>query len=292
MTTSPKMLKEKSQMPSSELTVLMATHEVNQWLRDAIDSVFASEGVRFNFVLVFDGVPREQIQEFTSDKRITCLVLEKNMGTGGALHAGMNTVKTEFVARIDSDDLVTTDRLAKQLEFLKSHLGVVLVSCQMTIIDEDSKVTGQTQLPHGLDIRTELLESNVVCAGGSVYRRSAYKKAGGFDASLRKFEDYDLWLRMARQGPISILNEHLYLYRVSSNSLSTTFRPWETYLRVVLRQKKKLAAFLNVDSRTVRKATLGWCYWQWRAYFDKKRARAAMNAPEWVRNLARRLARN
>ena len=204
----------------------------------------------------------------------------------------MKAVRTQYVARLDNDDLVTKDRFAKQVEYLKLHPEVALVSCQMVIIDEDSNVTGKMQLPHGLDIRAELLESNVVCAGGSVYQRSAYEEAGGFDASFRKYEDYDLWLRMAFWGPVSILNEHLYLYRVRSNSGSSTFRPWERYLRVVLRRKQELARLLKVDARTRRKATAGWLYWQWRAYFDKRLARAAMNAPDWVRKLGRRLARN
>lgn len=270
----------------------MATHVVHEWLRDAIASVFASEGVRFNFVLVFDGVPLEEIQEFINDERITCLVLEENLGHGGALHEGMKAVRTEYVARLDSDDLITKDRLAKQLDYLKSHQEIVLVSCQMVTIDEDSNVTGKTQLPHGFDIRAELLETNVVCAGGSLYRRSVYEEAGGFDPSFRKYEDYELWLRMAMLGPISILDDHLYLYRVRSNSMSSKFRPWEGYLRVVLRRKRELARLLKVDSRTLRKATSGWYYRQWRAYLDKVRARAAQNAPEWVRRLGRKLARS
>jgi GT2 family glycosyltransferase len=291
MTTLPKRLQHEPESPVDDLTVLMATHSVNEWLREAIASVFASEGVRVNFVLVFDGVPRDEIQEFIDDTRITCVVLEKNLGIGGALHAGMKAVSTEFVARLDNDDLITKDRLARQLAYLKSHPEVVLVSCQMFTMDEDSIVTGQAQLPHGYDVRAELLVSNVVCAGGSLYRRSVYEVAGGFDPSFRKYEDYELWLRMALLGPISVLDEFLFLYRIRTNSLSSTFRPWERYLRVVIRRKKELAKLLNVDSRTVRRATSGWLFWQWRAFTDKKRAQLAANAPEWTKRMLRKVSR-
>lgn len=253
-----------------EVTVLISTNRIDEWLRDALRSLFESFGVRFRVVLVFDGVTDADLSEFTEDPRLTCLALDENVGVGGALYRGMKIVETEFVARLDGDDLVHPTRIATQLAFLKEHPTVVSVSCQMTYVDERGEVTAQSSLPSGIDVRHELLGANIVPGPASMFRRRSYFESGEFNPGMRKMEDYDLWLRMSLLGPIAIIDEPLYFYRRSSTSLSTTIRPWESYVRTVVRNKRRLAKKLDVSRAERHAAVYGWLWLQWRAYLDRK----------------------
>jgi hypothetical protein len=54
-----------------------------------------------------------------------------------------------------------------------------------------------------------------------VARRELYDRYGGFDESLRRSEDYDMWLRFLGGGEIAAcINEPLAYYRIRSDSLT------------------------------------------------------------------------
>ena len=55
------------------------------------------------------------------DERIVFLDLEKNQGVTGALRAGMEKVRGEYIARLDADDDALPERLSKQVQFLDGH---------------------------------------------------------------------------------------------------------------------------------------------------------------------------
>lgn len=56
--------------------------------------------------------------------------LNRNLGVGGALNAGLERVGTPFLARMDADDLCLPERFEAQLAFLKAHPEVGALGCQ------------------------------------------------------------------------------------------------------------------------------------------------------------------
>jgi hypothetical protein len=183
--------------------------------------VRAQAGVRWQMVLVDDAStdgcfdPVRQLE----DQRIRILVNDSNLGVTRSLIRGCAAASTEFIARVDADDLMFPDRLRKQLDFLKAHPDHVLVGTQCLRIDGDGQALAeQTLFPvSDAGLRWQGLVSMPVAGPALCFRRTAYEAAGGFDAAVPITEDFDLLRRLAAQGLIANLDERLTGYRVQGS---------------------------------------------------------------------------
>jgi hypothetical protein len=74
----------------------------------------------------------------------------------------------------------------------------------------------------GTGVWTDALEalavSNRVRAPGIVVRRAAYERVGGYRTDLPHAADWDMWTRLAAQGPIVFVDEVLAVYRRHNSS--------------------------------------------------------------------------
>ncbi|KMR26583.1 hypothetical protein EV30_14900, partial [Staphylococcus aureus] len=78
----------------------------------------------------------------------------------------------------------------------------------------------QRPVPTARDQLRELFKRNFVFIG-CLFPRRAYEEVGGSDESLRKVEDWDLWLRMVGAGtPVTAVKHPTVIYRMSDNSLT------------------------------------------------------------------------
>src|SRR3954454_23114262 len=110
--------------------VLMAVHDGERYLREAIESVLAQTRSDFEFLIVDDGsgdATPEILTEYASgDERIVVQSVPHG-GRSGALNFGCGRARADLVARIDADDLALPKRLELQLEFLEAHPDVALL---------------------------------------------------------------------------------------------------------------------------------------------------------------------
>lgn len=251
----------------------MPTHKIHRWLEYAIKSVSNSVGVNVELVIVLDGLPENSLENVTLPSNTKILSFEQNKGLSSALEAGIQAASSELIARLDSDDVMTQDRLSKQANFLRTHDDVVLVGCQMNEIDENGRIIFWPRLASGLDIREELLRNCIIPASGAMFRKSAYERAGRVDTKLFVMEDYDLWLRLSRLGVVSNLPEQLISYRVHSQQLSHQTRPWGYHTYKVLKDKVLLSLHLKIGFTKFIQAVPLWWIERWYAFLRSKSLR-------------------
>lgn len=133
--------------------------------------------------------------------------------------------ETEFVARMDADDLCEPDRFAIQLREFERHPGLAVLGGQARYIDSDGRETGEvTHFPctfsgvlAGMLVENQLLHPTVM------FRRSAVIAAGNY-AIGKPCEDYDLWLKSTLQGEVRNLPDVLIRYRIHPASVIATAR--------------------------------------------------------------------
>ncbi|MFD4668803.1 glycosyltransferase family 2 protein [Lentzea sp. NPDC058450] len=108
------------------VSVLMPVHNGAAHIAAAVRSVLAQTYRDFELVVVDDGSTDESVAvvERLVDARVRVVRREK-AGIVGALNAGLDEVRGEFVARFDADDLMAPERLARQVAFLDARPGVV-----------------------------------------------------------------------------------------------------------------------------------------------------------------------
>ena len=175
-----------------------------EFVRIALDSMLVKQTVKpTEIVLVRDGqVPTEldhliNEYEICYPKVFNIIRLEKNGGLGNALRLGVENVKYNLVARMDSDDICLPNRFEKQLAFMEEHPECDIVGGQMTeFIGEPTNIIGKRIVPESNKAIYDYMKNR--CALNHVtvmFRRDSILEVGNYQDWFWN-EDYYLWVRM------------------------------------------------------------------------------------------------
>lgn len=207
---------------SPRVTVLMAVHNGEQFLPEALDSVLAQSFDDFELLVVDDGsIDRSAaIVQALRDPRVR-LISQPSSGLAAALNLGLEHARGEYIARHDDDDVSLPNRLERQVEYLDRHPDVALIGSNYTIIDEVGTALAATRVfTHPDDVALALVLSNQFGHGSVMMRRSVVMSVGGYDCSADYVEDYDLWTRLSHVAQVANLAEDLYRWRRSDEGIS------------------------------------------------------------------------
>lgn len=228
------------------VSVLLPTHKFTPDLVTAVVSTLADMRPDDELLLVLDGHQNSvEFATLPNDPRIRLLPHRPGGCLASALNYGLSAASNEFVARMDGDDVVVPGRFTAQHKFLAENPEVVLVGGQIEYIDDQGAPAGALKLPVGSDLRKALLGRNVCAHPSIMFRRSVLLEIGGYDSSLKFSEDYEMYLRIARCGPIANLSRVVLSYRIHSAQMSNRDRAFSRHTRIILSGRNDLAAFLG-----------------------------------------------
>ncbi len=191
----------------ASFTVLMCTHYKDDpyLLEKSIESVFKNSIKPNFFILTIDGsIPElneKVIKKISNKYPIKLNIIEKNIGLALALNNALNLVKTEWVARADSDDINLYDRFEKQLELTNKNFDVI--GTNILEIDKNGNLPKLTKdLPvRDKDIRKYLRLRNPINHMTVFYKTKIIKSVGGYP-NIYLREDYGLWAKLAKKGAV------------------------------------------------------------------------------------------
>lgn len=224
------------------ISVLMAVHNDDRYLCDAIDSVLSQTFTDFDFVIVDDASTDRSAsilsRYMVADPRIKLVRNEKNLGLTASLNRGLGLCTGRYIARMDSDDVCISSRLELQLHYMKANPDVVAVSCQAEVIDPLGVPIFQTQNPTAHDaIFEELFRANggVMAHPGLLVSKEALDRIDGYDERFRTAQDLDLYLRLGMLGRLANVDDMLLRYRqhLGSTSLAKRAQQAETARMIV-----------------------------------------------------------
>jgi glycosyltransferase involved in cell wall biosynthesis/SAM-dependent methyltransferase len=153
------------------------------------------------------------------------LIRQDNRGLAAARNAGLAALSTTFVVFLDADDRLAPQAIALGLACFGRAPDCGFVYGGFTYIDGDGNETGSRYDPPGEEPYLALLRRNFIAMHATVlYRRQALLEAGGFDETLRRCEDYDVYLRMARRFPIAGYADRVAEYRLHGANMSADHR--------------------------------------------------------------------
>jgi glycosyltransferase involved in cell wall biosynthesis len=194
-----------------KVTVLIPVFNRERFVDEAIRSVIEQDFGDFELLLVddgsTDGTPDALAGGARRDARIAVVTSPTNRGIPAALNLGLAHARGEYVARLDSDDLMMPRRLAAQAAVLDAHAEVSLVSCAYDIVDLAGRHLRTWKGDEPPDVMRFLLNFyNAVGGGGQVmFRLADVRQEGGYALAFPSSEDYDLWVRLLRRGRIETL---------------------------------------------------------------------------------------
>jgi len=203
------------------VSVLIPNYNRAHMLQDAIRSVLAQTYQDYEMLVVDDGSTEDIPAALVPFGERVRYVRKENGGCASAKNYGLERISGEYIAVLDNDDLWLPGKLERQVAVLESQPDVGMVSCQVFVMDDHSRVLARP--PQGVGRETprvslaELAEQNVVFGGSSaqMVRTSALRDIGGFDTQIYH-DDWDCWVRLARDWQIWMIPEPLAYYRINS----------------------------------------------------------------------------
>lgn len=190
-------------------SVVISTHNRQREVKRAVASVAAQTNPPAEILVIDDAstpaVSLRSLEAVAGGIDIRLIRHEHAQGPAGARNAGIRLARSAWIAFLDDDDQFLPNKLerCKAVIDRRPELDVLYHSAHIDMVNEDASYT--TRLARESDENTplyrRLLVRNVVGGTPMVLARLAtLQKAGGFDDSLAALEDYELWLRLARDG--------------------------------------------------------------------------------------------
>ncbi|OHC73492.1 MAG: hypothetical protein A3G18_08760 [Rhodospirillales bacterium RIFCSPLOWO2_12_FULL_58_28] len=232
-------------MTAPTVSVLMAVHNGEAFLADAVAGVLAQTGPSFEFIIIDDGSGDKTAEMLASltDPRIITRRNADNLGLTASLNIGLKMARGEFIARMDVDDQSLPGRLEAQVEAL-ARSGASICFCRCLIADEATGGEKERREPDWPLVRWRVLFDNAFGAhSAAMFRRQAIIDAGGYDEGFRYAQDYDLWDRCLTRG-LEFVYEPKPLLRFCAHRQSITS----------LRAKEQAEAARVVSIRALKRA--------------------------------------
>jgi GT2 family glycosyltransferase len=188
------------------VSVVVPAYSASRHIAGALDSIVAQHFRQLEVIVVNDGSPDTPEFEAAIAPYLDVVryVAQENRGAGAARNAAIAIARGRYVAFLDADDRWRPDFLERQVAFLDARRGVGLVYSD-AIISGDSVLSGRRFMEQAPSCGEVTLESLIaqrcnIILSTVVMRREPLAAAGGFDESLRRGQDFDLWLRLAHRG--------------------------------------------------------------------------------------------
>jgi len=198
----------------SRVTILMPVYNGEQYLRETMESILAQSFSDFIFLIINDGSSddTENIILSYTDKRIIYKKNDANLGLVPTLNNGVELVNTEFLARMDADDLWHPHKLEKQLKLLDSRPDVGVCG---TSIHKFGAFEGDFIFPIDNEgLKVGFLFYCCMSHPSVVFRMSFLKESGlRYKADYFPAEDYKMWTDCLDKTQIYNIPEILVYYR-------------------------------------------------------------------------------
>lgn len=193
-------------------------------MADAIKSILAQTYPYWELILVDDGSTDNSLkiaQEFASkDNRVRVISDGLNKKLPARLNQIIREAKYDYIARMDADDLIHTERLERQIYFLKNNPQYDLVSTSLLSIKNNNDVIGARILPQKVVTKQDALIGNSGILHASILAKKNWYMRNLYNEKNALAEDYELWLNAAIKDDLKVgfLPEYLYYYREEDNA--------------------------------------------------------------------------
>ena len=183
------------------ISVVVPVYNTEKYLKKCLQSVADQTFKNFECIIVIDGSPDNSIsiaEEFSQKDKRFFVQQKENGGLASARNLGMKKAKGEFISFLDSDDYWNPEKLERQIHILQKNSSVDLVFSHCYVKENEKPLYLYGAKPFSGNPLELLHTNNVIGSGSSVIiRRKIFESIGGFNESLKSFEDLEYWFRIA-----------------------------------------------------------------------------------------------
>ena len=202
-------MKNSSEKFQIEFSLLLCTYkgDIPKHLKECLGSILASTVHPSELIIVKDGPLTTELEEVIADTTFpfetSIISLPKSQTQGIARQKGVAIAKHDWIALMDSDDVMASDRFEKQLAEIAKNPKIDIIGGQIKEFNYmPSKPHAIRKTPHNhLEILAWLKKRNPFNAMTVMFKKELALESGNF-RYFPGFEDYDIWVRMIKKGAV------------------------------------------------------------------------------------------
>jgi glycosyltransferase involved in cell wall biosynthesis len=207
-----------------KVSVVIPSFNHARFLPTTLESVLRQTHRDLEVVFLDDGSQDESVEiaQSYTDRRLRVLQNPSNLGTYGALNAGIDLAEGDLIAVLNSDDFWLPEKLERQVALLATHKEAAFSYTLGAVVDDEGHEMedfGQHRDYPSSELQEVLpflLDVNQILASSVVFRRGAVR----FDPQLRYCGDWVGAIQLSIQGPAAFVNSPLTFWRQHSGNAS------------------------------------------------------------------------
>ena len=200
------------------VSIVIPCYDLEKYLKEAIDSVFAQTYQNFEIVVINDGSPGDPDKIVNSywDPRIR-MIAQTNKGLSSARNLGIERARGRFILPLDADDRLHPEFLEKAMEVQKARNGKVVVYSDFIAFWDDGSESQEELADY--DFQVLLTKAMMPCT--ILYPKRAWVKVEGYKSALvHGYEDWEFSVSLGEEGIRGVrIPEHLFYYRQREDSM-------------------------------------------------------------------------
>ncbi len=202
------------------VSIITPVHNDGPYIGKTIDSVLAQTYGVWELIVVDDGSTDNSTQIIKSynDRRIRYFRNDKSMGAAYARNRAIREAKGEYIAFLDGDDWWAPSKLEHQLDFMQTLKIDFSCTAYYRCLEEASEDPSIITAPYVIS-RKRMIRCDYIGCLTAMYNA---KNIGliQISNSIKKRNDYAMWLHVSQKAYCYYLDEPLSYYRVRHNSIS------------------------------------------------------------------------
>ncbi len=213
-----------------KISIVMALHNSEEYVEDAICSVLNQTFSNFELIIVNDASTDNSLEIIKKiakkDHRVIIIDLLKNVGVSNARNVALDKARGEFIVIMDSDDVCKPYRLEIQIDFLEKNLDYGVCGSWLQILNENGEQeVWRSPIDH-FDILAHQLFYNAIYNPTVMIRASILRESNiRYDTSYAVAEDYNLWHSLHKLCKFKNIPKVLLWYRKLNDGKSLSFDP-------------------------------------------------------------------
>lgn len=204
------------------VTVGIPFYNSEKYLSDAIKSTLNQTYTNLEVILMDDGSTDSSLdiaRKFEEiDERIRVVSDGNNLGLPKRLNQLSDLSKGKYYARMDADDIMFIDRIKIQVEYLISNSKVDLLGTGLISIDNNNIIIGSRRSSFSEMITLKNTLKGPWAAHPTITGKASWFKKNKYDESLKRSQDFELWIRTVEKSNFTRIKQPLLFYREASTS--------------------------------------------------------------------------
>lgn len=214
------------------VSVVIPTYNRAHCIARAVDSVLRQTYEDFEVIVVDDGSKDNTAKILAGYGDRIRAIQQPNQGVSRTRNNGIALARGEFIAFLDSDDEWLPNKLERQVGFLDQHLEIAFVACLGDCYEADGSFNNSDehcppeyaayqQSDSYQQFLTFLYSPFPQNMSRYMFRQDALREVGGFNQTINGSEDWELFLRLLKQGrAFGFVPERLVTYHLSDDGIS------------------------------------------------------------------------